>query len=148
METSNRKNPVMRILITLLGLAFVFWGFGSVVLGLIGERDTAVITSTRQQGGERSDGKPGRYTYSIGYTFTLPEGKSIHGSTTKIGTAIYFKADGTSTAPVRYLKQAPFINTLEENTKLSMGQFIMVVVGVFLIIVMNKKGKIDADGGD
>jgi len=149
MAKSNHHNPVMRILITLLGAALVLWGVGTVVLGIVGECDTAVITSIRRQGGERSDGKPGRYTYSICYTFTLPDGKSVDGSTTKISSAIYFKANGTSTAAVRYLKSAPFINTLEENTKPSFGQLALVAIGTFLMVVMNKrKEKHIVDGRD
>lgn len=139
MANSNRDNPVMRILITLLGVALIVWGVGTVVLGVIGERDTAVITSIRRQGGERNEVIPGRYTYSIGYTFTLPNGKRVDDSTTKIGSAIYLKADGRSTTPVRYLKSAPFINTMEENTKPSFGQVALVTAGTFLIVVMNKR---------
>lgn len=139
MAKSKYDNAVARILITLLGLLLVLWGVGSVVLGVVGERDTAVITSIRRQGGERNDSKPGRYTYSVGYTFTLPNGKRVDSSTTKISSAIFLRADGTSTTPVRYLKSAPFINTMEEDTKPSIGQLALVAVGNFLIIVMNKR---------
>lgn len=132
------NNIFMRIFITFLGVAFILWGIGTLVLGVIGERDTAVITSIRRQGGERNDGKPGRYTYQMGYTFILPSGKKVDGSAIKIGSSIYLKPNGKSTVQVRYLKGMPFINTLEESTKPSLGQLILVAVGTFLILVMKK----------
>ncbi|MCL6559996.1 MAG: hypothetical protein K6U74_14645 [Firmicutes bacterium] len=134
-----KHSIVARLLISLLGLALMLWGISTVTLWFAGESATAVITSIHREGGERSDGKPGRYTYSIGYTFTLSDGRRVDGSAKKIGGAVYVKADGTSTAPVRYLKVAPFINTLEENTRPSFGQPALVVAGILLIIVMNRK---------
>lgn len=149
MAKLNSDNTIIKVLITLLGAALVIWGVGSVVLGVVGAQDTAVITSIRRQGGERNDVKPGTYTYSIGYTFTLPNGKRVESSTTKIGSAIYLKADGTSTTSVRYLKSAPFINTLEENTKPSFGQLALVGVGILLIVVINKRREISSlEGSD
>lgn len=134
----NKRNIPMRILMTLLGIALILWGIGTVILGIMGEWDSAVITHIRRQGGERSDSRPGRYTYIISYTFTLPDGKRIDGFTTKISDSVYIKANGTSKAPVRYLKKLPFINSLEENTELSVGQLVLVVTGGFIIVVMNK----------
>lgn len=134
-----RRDILFRILLSLLGAAFVLWGIGSLALGVFGEQDMAVITSVRRQGGERTDGKPGRYTYSIGYTFTLPNGRKIDSSATKIANAVYLKADGASLAPVRYFKFAPYINALEDNTQLSLGHLILVGTGTFLIIIMNRK---------
>ena len=134
---SKRKKIGARILISLLGVSFILWGVGTIVLGIIGEHETAVITSIRRQGGERSDGKPGRYTYSIGYTFILPDGKRVSGSTTKIRNAVFLKTEGKSVAPVRYLKSMPTINALEEDTKPSFGQLMVIFVGTCLIVVMN-----------
>lgn len=110
-------------------------------MGIVGARDTAVITSIRRQGGERDEAIPGRYTYSIGYTFTLPEGKQVDGSTTKLAGAAFIKPDGSSTAPVRYLVCAPFINVLEAETKPTIGNLMTVGIGILMIVLINRKGQ-------
>ena len=130
-------------MITLVGAALILYNVGSPLLGIIGEKGTAVVTSIRRQGGERDEIVPGRYTYSIGYTFTLPDGQRVDGSTTTISGAAYLKADGTSVMPVRYLKQAPVINIPARDTKPSAGNLISIALGILIIFVVNKK----ADSG-
>jgi hypothetical protein len=66
-----KRKLLPRILIALLGTALILWGAGRIALGIIGEPETAIITHIRREGGERTDGKSGRYTYNISYTFTL-----------------------------------------------------------------------------
>jgi hypothetical protein len=75
-----------RILISLLGAAFIVWGAGLIALGTVGERTNAVITAVRREGGERNNGKSGQYLYNIGYTFTLPDGRKINGISKKPAT--------------------------------------------------------------
>lgn len=134
------KNKILiRILISLLGLSFILLAVGSLALGQVGESITANVTDIRREGGERADVKPGRYTYNIVYTFTLPDGKEINGYTKKISDAVYVKADGTGKVTVRYLKAAPFINTLEDNTRLSPAQSVLAGMGVLLIILINRR---------
>ena len=133
-----KKGILPRILLSLLGAAFILYGVSHLVLGVFGETATAVITGIRREGGERADSKPNRYTYNISYSFALPDGKKIDGSTKKISDSIYLKPDGTSTKIVRYFKFAPFINALEEDTKLTFGQPIIIAAGAFLIVVMNR----------
>lgn len=70
-----KHSIIARILITLLGIALVLMGVSQAILGFAGKSTSAVITDIRREGGERTDGKPGRYTYNISYTFTLPDGK-------------------------------------------------------------------------
>ena len=64
-----KRKLLPRILIALLGTALILWGAGRIALGIIGEPETAIITHIRREGGERTDIKPGRYTYNISYTF-------------------------------------------------------------------------------
>lgn len=128
-----------RILISLLGAAFILWGAMSVALGVFGEQTTASVTHIRREGGERTDVKPGRYTYNISYTFTLPGGKEIHGFTKKIGDAVYLKADDTGRIAVRYFKEMPYINAPEENPPFSLKSLLLLGTGVFLIVQMNRK---------
>lgn len=132
-----KRKPLPRILISLLGAAFILWAVGNITIGVLGEYTTAVVTDIRREGGERADAKPGQYTYSISYTFTLPNGNKINGFTKKIGDAVYIKADGSHKVAVRYLKAAPFVNTIEENTLLSLRQPILAGMGVILIVLIN-----------
>jgi len=128
-----------RILITLLGIALIIYGVGMAMLGFVGTRAIAVITSIRRQGGERDEAVPGRYTYSIGYRFALPDGRIVDGSTTRIGDSVYVKATGTSTAPVRYFAFFPYFNALESHTAPGIGQLIVAAAGVFIVFAENRR---------
>lgn len=134
-----KRKHLPRILISLLGAAFILWGAMSVVLDAFGEQTTATVTHIRREGGERTDVKPGRYTYNISYTFTLPDGKEIHGFTKKIGDAVYLKADGTGRIAVQYFKKMPYINAPEENPPFSLKSLLLSGAGILLIVQMNWK---------
>lgn len=130
---------IPRILITLMGIALIFTGLSEMILGFAGESTEAVVTDIRREGGERTDVIPGRYTYNIGYTFYLPDGRAINGVAKKIGGAVYLKADGKSTVPVRYFSALPQINAMEGDTGLGAGQLILILAGGFLVVIMNRK---------
>lgn len=134
-----KRKLLPRILISLLGTAFILWGFMSAAIGIFGEETTAMITHIRREGGERADVKPNRYTYNISYTFTLPDGKEIHGYTREIGDAVYLKADGTGRIAVQYIKEMPYINAPEENQQFPLKPLILSGVGIFFIVQMNRK---------
>jgi hypothetical protein len=136
-----RHKPLPRLLITLLGLVFIFWGLSGVMLGFFGEETSAVITHIRREGGERNETIPNRYTYNISYRFTLPDGKAIDGFTKRVGNAVYLKVDGTSTVRVRYFPALPYINALKRDTGLGVGQMVLIVVGGFLIYAVNSRQK-------
>lgn len=130
---------IPRILITLLGIALILMGASEIMLGFAGKSTTAVITDIQREGGERTDGKSGRYTYNISYTFTLPDGKEVGGFTKKVGDSVYLKADGTSTTRVRYFPAFPYINAMEKDTGFGAGQLILILAGGVLIFLMNSK---------
>lgn len=130
---------IPRILITLIGIALIATGLSEIILGFGGESAEAVVTDIRREGGERTDAIPGRYTYTIGYTFSLSDGRAANGVAKKIGGAVYLKADGKSTVPVRYFSVLPQINALERDTGLGAGQLIMIFAGGFLVFFMNTK---------
>lgn len=130
---------IPRILITLLGIALILMGVSEGILGLTGRRALAVVTDIRREGGERTDGRPGRYTYNISYTFTLSNGKIINGYTKKISDSVYLKADGTSTVPIRYFPAFPYINAVERDTGFGAGQLVLILAGGILIILINSK---------
>lgn len=139
MKKIKKNNIVPRIFISLIGAALILWAINLLALGVFGETSVATITSIRRQGGERDEAIPGRYTYQIGYTFTLPDGSKYDGYQTKISGSVYVKADGTATRIVSYYKSFPYINALEEDTNFNLGKVALIIVGGFLIFVMNKK---------
>jgi len=134
-----KKGLIPRILITLLGIGLIFMGMSQAILGFTGKSASAVVTSVRREGGERTDGKPGRYTYNISYTFTLPDGKEVNGFTKHIGDSVYLKADGTSTVRVRYFPVFPYINAMERDAGLGVGQVVLMIAGGVLIFLLNRK---------
>ena len=134
-----KKGLIPRILITLLGIGFIFMGMSQAILGFIGKIAPAVVTDIRREGGERTDGKPGRYTYNISYTFTLPDGKEVNGFSKHIGDSVYLKADGTSTVRVRYFPAFPYINAMERDAGLGVGQVVLMIAGGVLIFLINRK---------
>lgn len=130
-----------RLLLAIIGAMILMWGSTTVLLGLIGTRDTATITSIRRQGGQRNEVIPNRYTYSIGYTFEPPDGRTIDGTTTHVGSPIYSKASGNSTQPVRYFAAWPYINALEADTGLHPGPFLLILAGGTLLHISLKAKK-------
>ncbi len=137
------KKLLPRILITLLGTALILWGAGKIALCIVGEPETAVVTHIRREGGERTDIKPGRYTYNISYTFTLPDGKEINGFTKQIWDGVYRKADGTSTVQIRYLPGFPFFSALESDVGMGAGPLVLTIAGVILVFLMARSTKVD-----
>ncbi len=133
-----KRNYFGRFLITAIGLLFILMSIILSMLGILGEKSTGLITDVRREMGERTDTKPGRYTYSIGYSFELPDGKTIYGSSKKISDGVYLKNPNT-TINIRYLKIFPYINAIEQDIKFDMGKLIMIAAGGLLVFVANKK---------
>lgn len=138
-----KRKLLPRIFITLLGAALILWGAGKIALGIIGEPEKAVITHIRREGGELTDIKPGRYTYNISYTFTLPDGKEINGFTKQIGDGVYLKADSTSTVQIRYLPGFPYFSALEKEVGMGVGPLVLIVAGGVLIFLMVRPTKVN-----
>ena len=139
MAKSKFSKLLTRLIISLLGIAFIVWGISIIMLGVFGEKATAVITHIRREGGERDESIRGKYTYNISYTFTLPDGKEMIGYTKKVGDSVYLKADGKSKVAVRYFSFFPHINAMEKDTKPGFGQLIFVGLGGFLIYIINRR---------
>lgn len=128
------KHKLTNFLLTALGCALIIWSVGRPLLGIFGEQALGQITSIRRQGGERDEAIRGRYTYAIGFEFTLPSGQVIFGSTTRVGN--YYQAyalPSVNAAPVRYLRAVPAVNALEVDTRLSVEYVIVFLTGGALI---------------
>jgi hypothetical protein len=139
-KTSKKSGSLFIIFIAVMLIVF---GMVRVSLGFIGEKDTAIITSIRRQGGERNDPVPNRYNYSIGYTFTLPDGKKVDGFTYKIGDSVYIKVSNSNggITPIRYLRTFPRINTLESDAGIKPGNLIIIGAGVLIIKLISPRKK-------
>jgi len=128
----NVSGFIIRIMMTLLGVAFILWGVSSALSGFIGEEAAALITDIRREGGERTDGRSGRYTYNISYSFSLPDSRIVNGFSKKIGDSVYIKAAGKSMTKGRYFSFFPYINAMEKEAGIKPGQIILIAVGGFL----------------
>ncbi|MEA4846702.1 MAG: DUF3592 domain-containing protein [Clostridiaceae bacterium] len=135
----NKKIGLIIVIFT--AVIFIAFGLIRISLGFIGEKETAVITDIRRQGGERDDPKPNRYNYAVGYSFTLPDGKKINGSTYKIGDSVYIKIKNSNAGMVnvRYLKAFPQINAIESETGLYMGNIIIIGAGAVMISLIKPR---------
>jgi hypothetical protein len=127
-----------RVLITIIGVLLILYGFSTVLLGIAGNDSIAVITDVRREGGELPLASPGKYMYNMSYTFELPNGDVFYGYTKKISDGAYIKKPNT-VAHVKYFESFPHFNALEEDTKFNSGKLILVALGLSLIIIVNRK---------
>ncbi len=139
MTESNSRKVLPRLLLSLLGVSFILWGLTDIMLGLFGESATAIITNVRREGAERNETIRGRYTYIISYSFTLPGGQNISSSTRSIGNPVFLKADGKSKVIIKYFSFSPYINAREQDTKPGIGQLVLIAIGGFLILIINRR---------
>lgn len=139
LRKSKRKNILIKVVITIIGIMFVLWGTSLVTLGFIGKTNIATITHVRREGGERNEGIGGRYLYNISYTFKLSNGKTIDGFTKEINNGAYVKNPNTITT-VKYFEFFPYINALVEDSNLGLAQVIYIGTGILLIYSGTRRG--------
>ena len=116
---------------------FILYGIVWGMLGILGEKSTGLITDVRREMGELNIPKSGSYTYNISYSFELLDGSMVHGVVKEIGDGVYIKHPNIKVT-VRYLKAFPQINTLEQNAGFNAGNIAFIMIGVFLIFIVNK----------
>jgi hypothetical protein len=136
-KSSKGADILWRFIISAVGMALILIAVFSLLLYFFGITTAASVT-TRRVGGS-DDGRPTnqRYLWSLDYTFTDAEGVLNDGHTSRRGSDMSVKTD----ARVYYFPFAPFINTLESEAKPGLAQPLYVVLGVFLIAVINRKRK-------
>lgn len=131
------KAWVVRIFLVSMGLLLVGYASLAPALGILGARATGTITGVRRQGGERNEVIPNRYDYGVGYHFVASNGQTIHGSATLVGTS--FQAPrAVGPVAIRYLKGCPRLHFLESHTRFSIGNVILIGVGLLLITLARK----------
>lgn len=126
-----------RLLISAVGFALLMIAVLNLSLFFFGDIAAAKV-SVRRFGGS-DNGKPPdqRYQWAVDYTFADKSGKTQNGHTTKRGSDLSVKTDKR----VYYFSFAPFINAMESEAKPSYAQVLYIVLGVFLIFIMNRKKK-------
>ena len=131
----KKGNNKWIILIIIIGICFIIYGLLHVALGFFGEEAQAVILNIRRQGGQRNEAIPNRYTYAVSYSFTLPDGKTIEGSTYKIDDSVFVKVTpiNNGMVSIKYFKFLPYINALKKDTGIGTGSILLVGVGIFII---------------
>jgi hypothetical protein len=131
------KNLAAQALLFLVGTAFILYGLVMPLLPYAGERAAGEITTVRRELGDRRDPLPNRYSWSVGYHFTLPDGAVVHGNTKVIGSS--FSA-GISKGPavVHYLPSLPWVNALERDTRPDPGKAVMLAAGTLLCLAAFK----------
>jgi ribosomal protein L40E len=146
-RNSNGGQPstLARVLISLLGIILIIMAIGNLMLFIFGETAVAEV-HTRRTGGERYNAvNDRRYSWAVDYTFMAEDGKSYSGHLTKLGSATGVDVSRR----IYYFPFAPYFNTTEDTGEPNLGQLFMVAVGVFLLMVMNRKKwqSSAADGG-
>lgn len=101
------------------------------LLGVVGEKTIAEVTVVRREPGDRQDPVANRYSYAVGFEFTLPDGRIIPGNTKVIGSASQANFS-KGPHPVRYLAAFPYINALEADTSFDLGKIVMLGIGLML----------------
>jgi hypothetical protein len=132
----NDSGVFWRIVISLVGAALILIAASQLLLYFLGETAEAAITTDRRGGA--NDGAPvnQRYEWSVDYTFLEPNGNPHSGHTTRRGSDM---SAGVTDHTVYYFPFAPFISALESDASPGLSQLIYAVLGIFLLIVMNKK---------
>lgn len=128
---------LMRIFISIIGALFILYGIVWSMLGILGEKSTGLITDVRREMGELNNPKSGSYAYNISYSFALPDGNVVNGTAKEISDGVYIKHPNRNVI-VRYLKAFPQINTLEQDAGFDVGKIAMILLGNFMVIIVNK----------
>jgi len=110
---------------------------GGVNFGMAEGAEAAVAGICRSINSYGSIGRDGSECSLNGMVFSHI-GKSIDGYTTKISSGGYIKSPNFITT-VRYFQGFPYLNVLEEETKPTLGQLVLIVAGSFLIYAMNSR---------
>ena len=134
---SKGSKLIPRIGISAIGIALILMAVSNVCLYFLGDSTHTVVT-TRRVGGAHTNSAPNqRYEWSVDYTFVDRQGETHDGHSTRRGGDM--SVDYIDT--VYYFTFAPYINSLEDVATPSIGQPIMVALGIFLLYVMNRKAK-------
>ncbi|MDD4511341.1 MAG: hypothetical protein PHY23_10615 [Oscillospiraceae bacterium] len=133
--------PVWRVVLTVLGVLLIAYGLYSTLLGVVGTEVAAQVTHVQAQGKFNDKSLTGgRGTVEVGYTFSLPDGRTLSGSST-YGTDVDYhdpdKAAALKTISVRYLSFLPQVNKASVLTGFQADTLVFPIIGLLLIVMIN-----------
>lgn len=132
MPKTPKNTPILpRIIVFVVGLLLALYGAIIPLLPVIGARTSGEITVVRRELGDRQAPVANSYSYSVGFEFTLPDGRVIPGNTKTIGTAMSAGISKGRSA-VFYLPALPYVNALERDARFDLGKVAILAAGLFL----------------
>ncbi len=131
MGQRKNKHKLGKWLIACVGFLFSVYAVFLLSLMLFGESRQAVLTSYRQEYGERDETIRNQYNYEFAYEFTV-EGKTYSGTGRRISSSVFLKLKPGTTISIKYLKCCPYLNSHIEERKTWINILVMVVVSVVL----------------
>jgi len=139
-QIKNKRKPsklFWRIVISAVGVSLILIAVFNFTLYFFGELALGSV-STRRFGGASDQYQPNqRYEWSVDYTFADKNGEVHNGHTTRRGSDLPPKIESRA----YYFTFAPFINALESEAQPNIGQPLLIVIGIFFLLVMNRKKK-------
>lgn len=130
-ELPKAAHVIITVVGTAIGAVLILLSLWRFALYFTGANAQAEITELS------TAYKRGVYTHTVRYEFEA-DGKQYHGNTRVSDD----KSDISGiSAKVYFMPFAPALNALEYDAQISFGQFVYIVLGTALIIVMNKKPK-------
>lgn len=123
-----------RLVLGTVGLLLLLYAVLIPLLGVLGERTIAQVNVVRRELGDRQDPIANRYSWAVGFEFRLPDGRLIPGNTKVIGSDSN-AGIAKGPHPVRYFSSFPYLNALEQDTRLDGGKFVMLGFGSLLFVL-------------
>jgi len=137
-QMKNKCKPsklFWRIVISAVGAALILIAVSNLALYFFGETASISVTTRRIGGANDQYELNQRYEWSLDYTFYDKNSISHSGHTTRRGSDLPPKTDSRA----YYFPFAPFINALESEAQPNIGQLLYILIGIFLLLVMNRK---------
>jgi len=133
-QSDPKRALAGRWILGTVGSLLVLYAVLIPALAMVGQRTMGEITEVRRELGDRRDPLANRYSYAVGFEFTLADGRVIPGNTKVIGSA---NQAGIAKGPhaVRYLAVFPYLNALEEDTVFDWGKVVMLGLGGWLCTI-------------
>lgn len=141
-EQSKSSKTFWRIAISAVGIALILMGVANLMLFIFGESTTAKITTRRYGGVVNNSSVDQRYEWSVDFTFKDKDGQTHSGHTTRRGNDMSINVENK----VYYFPFAPFVNSLKSQAEPNIGQPVLIGIGIFLLLVMNRKNKKQSSG--
>lgn len=137
-QIKNKHKPsklFWRIVISAVGVSLILIAVFNFTLYFFGETTSVRVTARRIGGADDQYEPNNRYEWSVDYTFTDKNGEVHNGHTTRRGGDLPPKTQSRA----YYFTFAPFINALESEAQPNIGQLLLIIIGIFLLLVMNRK---------